>query len=42
MRPDPHDLDSVPAVSTRRLIIAALLCGLAILVAFALQLLLVL
>jgi hypothetical protein len=29
-------------VSTRRLIIAALLCGLAILVAFAIQLLLVL
>jgi hypothetical protein len=31
-----------PAVSTRRLIIAALLCGLAILVAFSVQLLLVL
>lgn len=30
------------AVSTRRLIIAALLCGLAIVVAFSLQLLLVL
>jgi hypothetical protein len=32
----------VPRVSTRRLIIAALLCGLAIIVAFAVQLLLVL
>lgn len=31
-----------PPVSTRRLILAALLCGLAIVVAFALQLLLVL
>lgn len=34
--------DSFRAVSTRRLIIAALLCGLAILVAFSVQLLLVL
>jgi hypothetical protein len=32
----------VAAMSTRRLIIAALLCGLAIIVAFAVQLLLVL
>jgi hypothetical protein len=32
----------VVAVSTRRLIIAALLCGLAILVAFSIQLLMVL
>jgi len=35
-------LGSFPVVSTRRLIIAALLCGLAILVAFSVQLLLVL
>lgn len=40
--PRASPLGSVLAVSTRRLIIAALLCGLAILLAFALQLLLVL
>ena len=34
---EPTATDSVEFVSTRRLILAALLCGMAILVAFAVQ-----
>lgn len=37
MRGAKGGLGTLPAVSTRKLILAALLCGMAILVAFAVQ-----